>query len=82
MNLVEAELIMPSRQADNTPPYDPDPPGKHVGEHVKVLRDLGDAKFNTKVSINAVMRLASVASVQLMWPTDYRQARRGCFERC
>ena len=47
---------MPNRQADITPPGDPDPPGEHVGEHVeaptKVQSGLVDAKLNTKVSLD------------------------------
>ena len=58
-------MIKPNRQADSTPPDDTNHTGVHVGEHVKALAKLSsdsvDTKLETKVSMDALIQLASVA---------------------
>ena len=58
-------MIKPNRQADSTPPDDTNHTGEHVGEHVKALAKLSsdsvDTKLETKVSMDALIQLASVA---------------------
>ena len=77
--------MIPNSQADITPPDEPDPPGGHVGEHVralaKVSSDLAGAKLGAKVSMDALTQLAFVACTAdvITWEeaTDSSERERG-----
>ena len=76
--------MIPNSQADITPPDEPDPPGGHVGEHVralaKVSSDLAGAKLGAKVSMDALTQLAFVACTAdvITWEEARERGRGRC----